>query len=342
MSSEPLRVGIVSWDFARPRGGLGRAMKWLADALQGQGISVSVLSREREALPSYMRLTSLPGGHLLFSLFLPWILQRWIDEHRIHTVLIPTGPGGIMLFRKPKRCKVVIISYHTYWQQSRLVPGEAWKWMFASFEERTLQCADAILIASEDTRLSLEHEYGIETEKIRLIAPVFPLEAWSAMHEPKQEGLCVYVGRTDRRKGFETIEAAWPAVLARVPQSQLRVVKSGTMPDAELRALIASASLALCPAHLEGFGLFAAEAMAAGTPVIASDCEGLRRLVVHEQTGLLVPPDDTAAWSDAIVRLLEDAPLRQQMGERARIAMVERFEQRRAVQQWIDALQIRT
>ena len=67
----------------------------------------------------------------------------------------------------------------------------------------------------------------------------------------------------------------------------------------------------------EPFGLVALETAAAGKPIIASDTGGLRDLVVHGETGLLVPPGDRDALRAAIERMLADATLRAQMGEAA-------------------------
>lgn len=60
----------------------------------------------------------------------------------------------------------------------------------------------------------------------------------------------------------------------------------------------------------EAFGLAAAEAMACGVPVVASDLPGVRTVVQHEETGLLVPPKDVGALLVAIQRLLNDHQLR--------------------------------
>lgn len=85
----------------------------------------------------------------------------------------------------------------------------------------------------------------------------------------------------------------------------------GFVPDDALADLYRSAHVAVMPTRSgEGFGLMAAEALACGTPVIASDDGALPEVVHHERNGLLVPPGDSAALAAALVRLHDDAALR--------------------------------
>jgi glycosyltransferase involved in cell wall biosynthesis len=355
-SPEP-RIGMLSWDFAAPRGGLGRAMRWLVDGVRSEGVSVNVFSpAPGEDEQSMLRWTLRKGGNLLFSLCLPFILQRRIDAQKIDILILPTGPGGIFLLRKPKRCRIVAMSYHTYWQQSRLVPREQWKWFLAGFEKRTFRKVDRILYASNDTRSSLQDDYGLDEKKLRHIVPIFPLDAWTALSAVKIPNLCVCVGRLDGRKGIEMLVKAWPDVVARCGDAQLILVGRGrlrslltaqrnpsirqvdALPFAELQTLIAKASLALCPSYLEGFGLFAVEAMAAGTALIASDAEGLRRLVRHGDTGWLVRSGDADAWSESVVALLNDDALRTRLSQAGKAEMIRRLDQKRALSDWMELL----
>ena len=74
-----------------------------------------------------------------------------------------------------------------------------------------------------------------------------------------------------------------------------------------------------CPTAPEPFGRAVAEAMAAGKPVIAAKDGGVPELVDDDRTGLLVPSGDTAAFSTALRRLLEDEALRRRMGSAGRL-----------------------
>jgi glycosyltransferase involved in cell wall biosynthesis len=93
----------------------------------------------------------------------------------------------------------------------------------------------------------------------------------------------------------------------------------GFVPDEALSQYMKAADVLLMPSVMdrtgdtEGLGLPTVEAMANGTPVIASNIGGILDIVKHEQTGLLVPPDDPTALAQAINRLIEDPALQQSL-----------------------------
>ncbi len=83
--------------------------------------------------------------------------------------------------------------------------------------------------------------------------------------------------------------------------------------------------LVLPSVAIEGFGLVILEAAALGVPAVASDMPGIDEAVVNGQTGLLVPPGDSAALANAIDTLLRDDNLRQRMGQAARDRALREF-----------------
>jgi glycosyltransferase involved in cell wall biosynthesis len=79
------------------------------------------------------------------------------------------------------------------------------------------------------------------------------------------------------------------------------------------------------PSRYEGLPHAILEAMLAKRPVVASDVGSVREIVIDGATGILVPPDDAPALSEAIARLLEDAELARRLGEAGRELALERF-----------------
>jgi len=94
-----------------------------------------------------------------------------------------------------------------------------------------------------------------------------------------------------------------------------RVVFTGLRPDA--RSLIGAADALVLPSRGEGLPLVALEALAAGTPLVATDVRGVRELV-GQGAGLLVPPDEPAMFGAAIGQVLHDRALAARLGEAGR------------------------
>ena len=96
----------------------------------------------------------------------------------------------------------------------------------------------------------------------------------------------------------------------------LNVEWAGQQPWEQAVALMKGMDIVVVPSRFEGFGLTAAEAMATGKPVIASDVDGLREVV--GDAGVLVPAGDAAALAAALGRLLANAQERALLGRKAR------------------------
>jgi glycosyltransferase involved in cell wall biosynthesis len=148
--------------------------------------------------------------------------------------------------------------------------------------------------------------------------------------------LCVGNGKPHKNLG------AAPEVLARlrVPRPALQLVVVGQLPDrgpgsldharalgvaervrhlgpvsdGRLRDLYSAAEALLFPSRYEGFGLPALEAMACGTPVIASNCPSVAEVVA--EAGLLFDPDDHAGMASAVERLRAEPGLREELRRR--------------------------
>ena len=98
----------------------------------------------------------------------------------------------------------------------------------------------------------------------------------------------------------------------------------GAVDEAERQRLFAGAAVQLMPSRFEGFGMVAAEAMAAGVPLVAAAAGSLPEVVDAPRGGVLVPPGDARALADAVDRLLADPGAREALSASAR-ASAERF-----------------
>jgi glycosyltransferase involved in cell wall biosynthesis len=345
---EPV-IGLVSWDFERPKGGMGRTMQWMVATLRAHGATVCVGSPRAFSHPEeqMVPLTTRWGGHVLFSLALHAVLPAWIRRHHVETVLIPSGPGGVLLVRKPA-ARFTVVACHTYAQQARLVPGQWWKRIvFYPLERRMYRMADAILCFSHDTRRVLEGEYGVVPERIREVPHAIDVSRWQpASPTVREQGLCVCVARLEERKGVVRLLDAWREVEQMNPSARLVLVGNGVqhrkvaarmrglsraqwqtyLPEEQLIRLHQQAELVLCPAYLEGFGLACAQAMAAGCVPVIYDVDGLRGLIEHGKSGWVVRTSDRTSYARAIDHLLRDSQTLQHMSVQARAFIRERFD----------------
>jgi L-malate glycosyltransferase len=93
----------------------------------------------------------------------------------------------------------------------------------------------------------------------------------------------------------------------------------------QVYSFLSGHDILVMPSLQEAFGVAILEASAAGLPVIASDIGGVPEVLIHEKTGLLVPPGDTDKLAQAIIRLADNADLRKQMGAAGRKLVEEKY-----------------
>ena len=150
---------------------------------------------------------------------------------------------------------------------------------------------------------------------------------------PAEDGYLMFVGALGRHKGIDILLEARrimrrqpPLVLIGTPHTDTPpiggpgVTLAHNIPNSQVMASWLHASIAIVPSvwHEPG-GQVAMEAMLVGLPVVASDVGGLRDVVQHGSTGLMVPPSDPGALAAALDGLLDHPELRQRMGEAGRI-----------------------
>jgi len=132
-----------------------------------------------------------------------------------------------------------------------------------------------------------------------------------------REGLCVPIVGGDPDRVRQDDEMARLQELREELGIGDVVTFLGAKDQAALPYCYSAAEMVVMPSDYESFGMVALEAMACGTPVIASDVGGLSYLVRHGRTGYRVPARNPKALADKITRLLTDEGLRRRIGQRA-------------------------
>ncbi len=149
-----------------------------------------------------------------------------------------------------------------------------------------------------------------------------------------------------KQKGHRYLIEATAAVISQFPDIRLLLIGDGELRD-ELKAqtqalslnehvhflglrtdvpkLLGASDYFVLPSLWEGLPVSLIEAMAAGIPVIATQVSGTKDVMIHNQTGLLVPPGEIEALKDAMQQFLTHPEQAKKMGEAARNRVAENF-----------------
>jgi glycosyltransferase involved in cell wall biosynthesis len=155
----------------------------------------------------------------------------------------------------------------------------------------------------------------------------------------------LFVGVLERYKNVDGLAEAWRRAAPRVPETRLRIVGTGTLSrvverlvadlgeqatwsprlaQPEVATALDQSTVLVLPSRSEGMGRVLIEAFCRGRAVLGSRVGGIADLVEDGVNGLLVAPEDTNGLAEALVRLLTDRPLAEQLGAGAR-ASVDRW-----------------
>jgi glycosyltransferase involved in cell wall biosynthesis len=211
--------------------------------------------------------------------------------------------------------------------------------MFYPFwmQEVVARRMDRIITGSNKSRESVKEAFALRDEQITAIHDGVDTSVFRPMEVAKRPNMILFVGNSeDRNKGAkflieavkilkdrgvefhlvfkDRLDAEMAPKLATELGVRDRMTFVGRLPVDDLARLYNEAEVLVSPSVYEGFGLPAAEAMACGTPVVATTAGAFPEVIAAGETGILVPPADSRALADAIEALLENPELRATMG----------------------------
>lgn len=228
--------------------------------------------------------------------------------------------------------------------------AEKVKWIrFYPFwmQEVVARRVDRIITGSQSSADFVAKAFRLDRGQIAAIYDGVETDVFRPLDIEREPGTLLYVGNSDdRNKGARyAIEAL--ALLKHRTDLHLTVVDrpiatlvpslskklgiehmvtlTGRLSREDLVSRYNRAELLVSPSLYEGFGLPAAEAMACGTPVIATTAGAFPEVIEDGRSGILVPPGDPQALASAIERVLDDGELRARLGEEGRRRIVDNF-----------------
>jgi starch synthase len=258
------------------------------------------------------------------------------------------------------------------WKREQLGRGyDASSWV----EKTAIEMADAIIAVSNETKEDVLKHFNVDKEKIKVIYNGINLEEYVVTEETstleryginKSKPYVLFVGRITKQKGIihlvnaiKYIAADTQIVLcagapdtpeiAKEMQDSVNEVKktrnnviwiAEMLPKKEVIQLYSHADVFCCPSIYEPFGIINIEAMACKTAVVASAVGGIKEVVVHGETGLLIPleqqneapfepvnPDKFSRdLAEGINKLINDKALREKMAVNSRKRVEDYFD----------------
>jgi phosphatidyl-myo-inositol alpha-mannosyltransferase len=334
-----MRIGMVCPYSLDVPGGVQSHVLQLAEVMLARGQEVSVLAPASPdtPLPDYVvsagRAIPIPYNgsvsRLQFSPAVHGRVRRWLTEGSFDVLHLhePNAPSLSMWALRVAEGPIVA-TFHTSTTKSLTLT--VFQGVLRPWHEKIV---GRIAVSDVARRWQMEALGSDAVEipngvDVKSLASAPPLDGY-----PRPGKTVLFLGRYDEpRKGMAILLEALPRVMERFgdiqllivgrgDEDQLRTQASGFAENLRFLGLVDDAAKAsamrsadvYCAPNLggESFGVVLVEAMAAGTPVVASDLDAFRRVLRDGEVGRLVPVGDSAALADALIAVLADDALRQ-------------------------------
>jgi glycosyltransferase involved in cell wall biosynthesis len=285
---------------------------------------------------------------------LEWMLDPWDDLEKSNPWLLElearTQPSlvhlngychGALRWKVP--CLVVGHSCVYSWFEAvrGMAPREEWQ-RYRRMVTIGLRGADRVMAPSHSMMTALKRHYG----SFSAAEPIYNGRTASVFAPAVKESFVITVGRLwDEGKNIGILQQIakrlpWPIHAAgetRAPDGGKAalddLVLLGRLDEQALAGWLARAAIFVLPARYEPFGYSALEAALAGCALVLGDIPSLRE--IWADAALFVPPDDCAAITGALLKLIADAPRRNQLAQRA-LARANEFTAERMAQGYLN------
>lgn len=323
--------------------------------LQICSLADSVPMASRLVHPKEVKITTcgrLPGipplkNQLSVAVRLSKLVRRWKPDI-IHSHLYSFNAPLQWLCGLGQGCKHVVTIHNTgmHYGREKHWPSAVFRWC----ETFNIRLTGARVIAVSkavaevvrkrlhvpDARLHIIYD-GVDTEIFS--RPSTQRVARESVGCTDGDMLVINVAGLHAQKGHKYLIDAWPKVVFEVPNAKLLLAGDGNLRDSlksqagklgvsesikflglrdDVEELLAISDVGVFPSLYEGLGLALVEMMSMQLPVVGSYIPPLLEVVSPGECGLLVPPAEPQPLAKALIRLLKDGRLRQEMGTRAR------------------------
>jgi len=372
-----MRIGIDARPLSRQRTGIGNYVKGLVELLPrlAPEHSYFLYSNRSIDLPiaeaAVQRRVDHAWGWCPGSF---WLLGRGARLARPDALDIYWATNAVLPPRLPPAVLKVVTVYDMVWLRCPETTSRYNLLVQTLCAKEAITKADIIVVISLSTGDELKERMGVSDHKIRLIypgiSPIYrPLDpSGAAAYISEKYSVPIRymatVGSVEPRKNLKVLVDALTILkrngqldcpllvagasgwrnselfqqirLAGLSDNEIKFM--GYLPDADLPQFYAGAQVFLFPTLYEGFGLPPVEAMACGTPVIASDSQCMPEVL--DDAAILLPPTAADSFATAIVRVLGDQLLRRDLRGKG-IQRAQNFRFDKSVRQLLDIFEDR-
>ena len=313
----------------------GIFVKNQVEALVKEGVQVDVLAitnastKKQDVIRKYLSWM-IRGIFLLF---------KGYQYHTVHAhYVFPSGIIGLF-FKLIWRSKLVVTSHGG--DIDKMAKKNT---IILKVTMYILNKADFVIAVGQRLYQEIMDHYQVEPKKLLLLSMGVNRNIFRKIAEKetmkskwkinKNIPVILFVGNITRNKGLIDLIKAFSLVKKQISQAELHIIGSAKnktfveeltsiiekdsiegitfhepKPQHEIAEWMNAADVFALPSYIEGFGLVALEAMACGTPVVASNVGGLSYLL-NNGSGILVPPSDSKALSEGISQVLTNKATR--------------------------------
>ena len=347
-----MRIGIVcpySWDIP---GGVQAHVRDLAEALLDLGHVVSVLAPGDDDTPDLPRYVVTAGravripyngsvARLQFGLVSATRVRRWLRDGDFDVVHVhEPAPPSLSLLACMIHDGPLVATFHAALTKSR------WLAMSDTLLQPFLEKLSGRIAVSDAARKVIVEHLGADAVVIpNGVAVSHYTDARPLPGYPRAGGTVGFIGRYDEpRKGMDVLVPALEKLVPQRPGLRLlvagrgeaeeflagvpravreRIDLMGQVSEHDKARMLKSVDVYCAPnTGQESFGVILLEAMAARTPIVASELEAFKRVLGGGVAGQLFPIGDSAALARELARVLDDAALRRRLVEAAAKAVV--------------------
>jgi len=370
---------MVCSEFPPDGAGIGIAVANQAEALVGEGHSVTVLTRgKRTTKVEYKNGVSI---HRVSFAFLPpplhLVLHGYFINRAIHGLINDGAQFDLIHLHSPLIPKIevkipIITTIHSTW----LAEGKSFdkicdfyslyvkmfESIFVWLERRTFRQSMFFTTTSNAMKREIIRGYGIDETRIAIVPNIVDIQCSNSINNKSTYDV-ISVNRLVYRKGVCDLVEAASIVQKQKPGIRFAIIGSGMlMPRLRRRVqtlgltknvfllgriehddlsnYLTPNAIFVSPAHYEPFGLTTIEAMSARLPVVATKVGGSPELVKEGLRGVLVDPKNPQQIADAIIHLLRlPQTMLTEMGENAHKFVTENFNPQTVTKQMLEAYQ---